>query len=166
MIASENEAKPDPLPKDSRSSLPARNPSLSANDMEGTHTKDKRAIGTPGARLRDHTPQLGAHPLSLAGLSPLDSADTTTTEQSTATNIMIQLQTELVATANELYRKGIEGRVHREGRTGKTPERVLAASSPPFPEILARANTRKLTDEDYWSSFPPHIKQFVRSIAS
>jgi len=119
-------------------------------------------------QLRDHLLQLSANP-SLTRLSPaLDFI--TTTEQSpvilSETDITIQLRTELVATANELYRKDIDGHIPGEARGGKTPDRVSTISSPPFPDIFARTNTQKLTDEDYWSSFPPHIKQFVRSIAS
>jgi hypothetical protein len=77
------------------------------------------------------------------------------------TDITIRLQTELLATANELYRKDIEG--HGEGRAGKAPERISVMPLPPFSKRFPKANTQELTDEDYWSSFPPHIKIFVRS---
>lgn len=170
MVASDNKPRQDASPKDSQSPLPevpARTLSPSVNSMEGG---DKRTIWTPassGMELRNHTLQLGAHP----SLSPaLDVNHITTTERSpvipSGADISIQLQTELVAAANELYHKDIEGHVRGKGRAGKAPEHVLTTSHPPFPEIFARANTQKLTDEDYWSSFPPHIKQFVRSIAS
>lgn len=161
MVASET----DRARQGSRSPLPsAQTPSPSANDMENIHMRDKRIVRTPVPS------RVGVHP-SLMGQSPaLDFIHTTTTEQSPVamppgTDITIQLQTELVDTANELFRKSIEGHAHGEGRAGKAPERSLTTSSLPFPEIFARAHTRKLTDEEYWSSFPPHIKQFVRSIA-
>ena len=172
MVASETKPKQGASPKGSRSPIP---PVPAQNKSPSTNDKDRPTIGTPqalsiGMQLRDHLLQLGANP-SLTRLSPaLDLVHVTTTEQSpvisSETDITIQLRTELVATANELYRKDIDGHIPGEARGGKAPDRVLTTSSPPFPDIFARTNTQKLTDEDYWSSFPPHIKQFVRSIAS
>jgi len=154
MAPSENER----VRQNSRSPLPvvpAQTPSPSANNMD-THMGGNRIIRTPVSS------RVGAHP-------SLDFVHITTTERSPAvmhpgTDITIQLHSELVATANEMYRN-LEDHAYGEGRAGKAPERVFTTSPPPFPEMFARANTQKLTDEDYWSTFPPHIKQFVRSIA-
>src|SRR5258708_596045 len=135
MVPSENER----VRQNSRSPLPvvpAQTPSPSANDID-THMKDNRIIRTPVSSA------VGAHP-SLTGPA-LDFVHITTTERPPAimppgTDITIQLQTELVATANELYRKDIEGHAYGGGRAGKAPERVFTTSPPPFPDMFARAN--------------------------
>ncbi|OAX32888.1 hypothetical protein K503DRAFT_776191 [Rhizopogon vinicolor AM-OR11-026] len=143
MVPSENER----VRQNSRSPLSAvpaqtQAPSPSASDMD-THMRGNRIIRTP-VSLR-----VSAHP-SLTGPA-LDFVYITTTERSPAvmplgTDITIQLQTELVATANEMYRKDMEGHAYGEGCAGKAPERVFTTSPPPFPEMFARANTQKLTD--------------------
>jgi hypothetical protein len=179
MVASDNEETAQDVHTSSlpylRSPLPSMHSQLpppSVNDKPSTQVKDKQTIRSSLSsvvELRGNTLQLDAHgPLpSVTGLSPVsESVQITTTERSPAivpsgTDVTIQLQTELLATADELYRKDIDG--HGEGRAGKAPERISVMPLPPFSKRFPKANTQELTDEDYWSSFPPHIKNFVRS---
>lgn len=181
MVASDNEETAQDVHTSSLPYLRSPQPSIlsqlpppSVNDKPRTQVKDKQTIGTPlssVAELRGNTVQLDARGSlpSVAGLSPSsESAQIPTTEHLPATmpsgtDITIRLQTELLATANELYRKDIEG--HGEVRAGKAPERISVMPLPPFSKRFPKANTQELTDEDYWSSFPPHIKNFVRSTA-
>lgn len=180
MVASDNEETAQdvhtsslPYLRSPQSSILPQLPLPSVNDKPRTQVKDKQTIGTPlssVAELRGNTVQLDARgPLpSVAGLSPSsESVQITTSEHLPATmpsgtDITIRLQTELLATANELYRKDIEG--HGEVRAGKAPERISVMPLPPFSKRFPKANTQELTDEDYWSSFPPHIKNFAQKM--
>lgn len=104
----------------------------------------------------------------ISGLSPqLESVHITTTGYLAASatalprsgaGIATQLHGEILATPNDLHWRNIE--VQSNGRTGMR----TTHSQPPLPKSNG-ANGPVLADDEYWSSFPPHIKNFVSELA-
>lgn len=108
----------------------------------------------------------------LSGLSPqLESVHITTTGYvaTSATTIACpggggttQLHGEILTTTpNDLNWRNIEGQSN--GRTGM--KATQPSSQPPLPKSNG-VNGPALADDEYWSSFPPHIKNFVSAIAT
>ena len=106
----------------------------------------------------------------ISGLSPqLESVRITTTgyvaTSATAlarpgVGVTTQLHGEILATTqNDLHWRNIE--VQSNGRAGT--KATQPSSQPPLPKPNA-ANGPALADDEYWSSFPPHIKNFVSAI--
>lgn len=69
-----------------------------------------------------------------------------------------QLHGEILATQGDLHWHNIE--VQSNGRHGT---KVTQPSAPPPLPKLNGTNGPTLADDEYWSSFPPHIKNFVSS---
>lgn len=103
-----------------------------------------------------------------SGLSPqLESVRITTTgyvaTSATAlarpgAGMTTQLHGEILATQNDLHWRNIE--LQSNGRPGTKASQP--SSQPPLP----KPNGPALADDEYWSSFPPHIKNFVSAIAT
>lgn len=67
-----------------------------------------------------------------------------------------QLHGEFLASPGDLHWRNIE--VQSNGRTGTRASQP--SMQPPLPKPNG-ANGTALPDDEYWSSFPPHIKNFV-----
>lgn len=103
----------------------------------------------------------------ISGLSPqLESVHITTTGYvaTSATALArhgagttTQLRGEILATQGDLHWRNIE--VQSNGRTG-----TKSTAQPPLPKSNG-TNGPALADDEYWSSFPPHIKNFVSTTA-
>ncbi|KAF8438447.1 salt tolerance down-regulator-domain-containing protein [Boletus edulis BED1] len=114
----------------------------------------------------DGVPSLNA---PMSGLSPqLESVHITTTgyvATSTAAlarpgaGATTQLHGEILATPNDLHWRNIE--VQSKSRTGT--KATQPSSQLPFPKSNG-ANGPGLVDDEYWSSFPPHIKNFAQTM--
>jgi hypothetical protein len=100
------------------------------------------------------------------GLSPmLESVHITTTGYLSAsaaaiarsgTSVTTQVHSELLATAHDLHRRNIG--VQSNGRaSAKAPQPIPQS---PLPKMNG-TNASGIADDEYWSSFPPHIKNFV-----
>lgn len=104
----------------------------------------------------------------MSGLSPqLESVRITTTGYvaTSATGLAragagmtTQLRGEILASSNDLHLRNIE--VQSNSRTGTR----AGLSEHSLPKTNG-ANGPSLADDEYWSSFPPHIKNFVSDIA-
>lgn len=125
--------------------------------------------GDPG----DDVPSLEDSMMQLppiSGLSPrLESVHITTTgyvaTSATAlgrpgAGVTTQLHGEIRATPNDLHWRNIE--MQSNGRTGTKATQPSAQAPLPKPNGTSGP---PLTDDEYWSSFPPHIKNFVSIIA-
>lgn len=124
--------------------------------------------------LYDDVPSLEESDMPLPpirGLSPqLESVHITTTgyvaTSATAlarsgAGVTTQLHGEILATTpNDLHWRNIE--VQANGRTGT--KATQPSSQPPLSK--PGTNGPALADDEYWSSFPPHIKNFVSAIAA
>jgi len=107
----------------------------------------------------------------ISGLSPqLESVRITTTGYvaTSATTlarpgagVTTQLHGEILATQNDLHWRNIE--VQSNGRTGRRASQP--STQPPLPKPNG-TNSPALADDEYWSSFPPHIKNFVSAIVT
>ncbi|KAH0833925.1 salt tolerance down-regulator-domain-containing protein [Lanmaoa asiatica] len=105
----------------------------------------------------------------ISGLSPqLESVHITTTGYVAASatalarpgvGVTTQLHGEILATQNDLRWRNIE--VQSNGRTGT--KATPPSSQPQLPKPNG-ANGPALADDEYWSSFPPHIKNFAQTM--
>ncbi|KAH7927190.1 hypothetical protein BV22DRAFT_297584 [Leucogyrophana mollusca] len=140
----------------------------------GTTTIGTPSTPTPhgdddtGADSGDEIPaleELDMPPPSVTGLPPaLESVHITTTACLSASAAIAarsgpgaaaQVQSELLATANDLYRS-IEIQ-HGVRHGGKSTQAQI-----PLPKAPATAGG--VSDDEYWSSFPPHIKNFAQTM--
>ncbi|KAH7882068.1 hypothetical protein F5I97DRAFT_1911677 [Phlebopus sp. FC_14] len=100
------------------------------------------------------------------GLSPaLESVHITTTARISASAIAVarsgattQVHNDLLATANDLYRNNIEFQTN--GRAGAKVSHPIP--QPPLGKTGPNGNG--VTDDEYWSSFPPHIRNFAQTM--
>ena len=106
----------------------------------------------------------------ISGFSQLESVHITTRGYVAASatalarpgaGVTTQLHGEILATPNDLHWRNIQ--VQSSGRTGT--KATQPSSQPPLPKPNG-ANGPALADDEYWSSFPPHIKNFVSAIAT
>lgn len=148
-------------------------PALASNAKKHKKRKGKGKQATlHDADPCDDVPSLEGSDMPLPpinGLSPqLESVHITTTgyvaTSATAlarsgAGLTTQLHGEILATPNDLHWRNIE--VQSNGRTGTKATHPIP--HPPFPKPNG-ANGPALADDEYWSSFPPHIKNFVSTI--
>ncbi|KAG9311132.1 salt tolerance down-regulator-domain-containing protein [Chiua virens] len=158
----------------SRTPVPAASmqPTLSA--VNGKKAKKKKGKGkeTQSATLQDgelydDVSNLGdpdMHLPPISGLSPqLESLHITTTGYTTlsqtSAGVTTQVHGEILATPGDIHWRNIE--VQANGRTGARTAPLN--SHPPLPKTNG-ANGPVLADDEYWSSFPPHIKNFAQTM--
>ncbi|KAF9228136.1 hypothetical protein BS17DRAFT_773134 [Gyrodon lividus] len=129
-----------------------------AGAQDGDLYNDMPSLEDPDLPLRSKT-----------GLSPtLESVHITTTGYLSAsaaavarsgTSVATHVHNELLATANDLHRRNIG--VQSNGRAGtKVPQPI---PQPPLPKMNGTIGSG-IADDEYWSSFPPHIKNFAQTM--